>query len=227
MTGTKIAAAETVTAARRPLSRDRVLRAAVALADTEGIKAVTMRRLAQALGVEAMTLYYHVANKAALFDGIAELVTAEVDLPEAAGDWRADIRHIATSAYEVYLRHPWAPNLVLTTRAGDARMRYMNALLGALRRAGFTAAETDHAYHAVESHIMGFTLWEVGMDLGPPEQLRAMATAFVEQLDTESFPFVAEHVGEHLRPDRSEEEGDFAYGLDLILDGLERKLAAG
>ena len=215
--------AERASDARVPLSRDRVLEAAIDLADAAGIESLTMRRLAQELGVEAMTLYYHVANKDDILDGMVELVISQYELPSPDGDWKAELRKTAISAYEVLSRHPWAASLSLSGRGpGTARLRYSDAILGTLRRGGFSADMTDHAYHALESHIMGFTLWEVGMNLGSPEDLARLATAFMAQLPADEFPYMAEHVQQHLRPRGPEEEGEFAFGLDLILDGLER-----
>jgi AcrR family transcriptional regulator len=208
---------------RLRMSRERVLHAAIGLADREGIGALTMRRLAQELGVEAMTLYYYLPNKDAILNGIAEIVVNEIELPAPGGNWKAEMRRTAMSAYEIMIRHPWAPNLILSVaEVSPARLRYMDAILGCFRQAGFSPDLTDHAYHAVESHIMGFTLWEVGMNLGTAEDLKALATAFLEQLPADQFPWVAEHVHQHLKPRRADDEGEFAFGLDLILDGLAR-----
>jgi len=210
---------------RIPLSRDRVLHAAIDLADAAGIESLTMRRLAQELGVEAMTLYYHVANKEDILNGIADIVVGEFDLPAPGDDWKAAVRRTALSAYEILVRHPWAASLVLSASGvSTARLRYMNSLLGAFREAGFSAAMTDHAYHALESHIMGFTLWEVGMDLGSSEDLAGKATSFLEELPVDQFPHLVEHIHQHLKPRDPQNEGEFAFGLDLILDGLERTL---
>jgi AcrR family transcriptional regulator len=207
---------------RVPLTRERVLGAAIALADARGIEALTMRRLAQEIGVEAMTLYYHVENKGEILDGIADMVIGEIELPSPGSDWKAALRTTAISAHEVFLRHRWAASLVLSSSASGARFRYMNAILGTLREAGFSAEMTDHAYHALESHIVGFTLWVVGMDLGSREELASLARAFLEQLSRDELPHLVEHVEQHLKPRRTDDEGDFVFGLDLILDGLER-----
>ncbi len=209
--------------ARVPLSRDRVLEAAMRLADAGGIESLTMRRLAQELGVEAMTLYYHVANKDDILNGIVDNVVREFELPTRSGDWKAEIRRMAMSAYEVLLRHPWAANLVLSASGiSPARLRYMDSILRSVREAGFSAEMTDHAYHAIESHIMGFTLWEVGMNLGSREDLQALATNFLAELSVGDFPYLAEHVEQHLKPRRADDPGEFELGLNLILDGLER-----
>jgi hypothetical protein len=170
-----------------------------------------------------MTLYYHVANKDDILNGIVDNVVREFELPTRSGDWKAEIRRMAMSAYEVLLRHPWAANLVLSASGiSPARLRYMDSILGSVREAGFSAEMTDHAYHAIESHIMGFTLWEVGMNLGSREDLQALATSFLAELSVGDFPYLAEHVEQHLKPRRPDDPGEFEFGLNLILDGLER-----
>ena len=208
---------------RVALSRERVLEAAVALADEAGIGALTMRRLAQELGVEAMTLYYYVARKDDILNGIVDIVLGEIELSSPGAHWKPALRQMGISAYEVLVRHPWAASLVLSSSGtSQARLRYMESILGTLRQAGFSAEMTDHGYHALESHIMGFTLWEVGMDLGSAEELAGKATAFLRVLEHERLPYITEHVHQHLKPRRPDDEGEFAFGLDLILDGLER-----
>lgn len=207
---------------RVPLSRERVLLAAIDVADAGGLEALTMRRLAQELGVEAMTLYYYVANKKEILGGIADLVTSEIELPAPGEGWKTALRRTAISAYEVLTRHAWAAGLVLRTDMSEARLRYMDSILGSLRQGGFSADLTDHAYHALESHIMGFTLWQVGMDLGSREDLEALAAGFLERLPADEYPYMAEHVRQHLKPRDPSDEGEFVFGLDLILDGLER-----
>jgi AcrR family transcriptional regulator len=208
---------------RVPLSRDRVLAAAIRLADASGIESLTMRRLAQELNVEAMTLYYHVANKHDILNGMVDLVTEEFELPDPRTDWKVAIRTTAMSAYAALIRHPWAASLMLSgPGVSRARFRYMDALLGSLRAGGFSAEMTDHAYHALESHIMGFTLWEVGMNLGTREEMTTMATSVLEELPREELPHLAEHIEQHLKPRRPDDEGEFAFGLDLLLDSLER-----
>jgi AcrR family transcriptional regulator len=209
------------------MSRDRVLDAAIGLADAGGIESLTMRRLAQELGVEAMTLYYYVANKDEILNGIADLIVGEIELPPSGADWKAAIRKTAISANQVLLRHPWAANLVLSASGfSQARMQYMNALLGCLREAGFSPEMTDLAYHALESHIMGFTLWVVGMNLGSDEDVAALASDFLRDFPRGELPHLAEHIEQHMKPRDPDDEGAFAFGLDLLLDGLERLRAA-
>lgn len=216
---------------RVPLSRERVLHAAIRLADQGGIESLTMRKLAQALGVEAMSLYNHVANKGDLVDGIADLVVSEIELPSTAEDWDVAIRECAISAHEAFLRHPWACSLVMspssTRTAPTPRLRYMEWLLGRLREAGFSPELTYHAYHALDSHILGFTLWQLGhsaaaKDLGGGKDLADFAAAFVRELRAGDFPYLAEHVEQHVTAPSGDGEREFEFGLNLILDGLKR-----
>jgi AcrR family transcriptional regulator len=219
------------------LSKERVLRAAIALADAGGIEALSMRRLAQELGVEAMSLYNHVANKDEILDGIVDLVVSEIELPSTAEDWDVAIRKCATSAHAAFLRHPWACSLVIsptttpTLRTGPpvhtARLRYMEWLLGRLREAGFSPDLTYHAYHALDSHILGFTLWELGhsaaaKSFGGAKEFADFAQSFLLELRAGDFPYLAEHVEQHLSASSDDGEREFEFGLDLILDGLEK-----
>lgn len=206
---------------RQPLSRDRVLRAAIDLADAGGIEALSMRRLAQELGVEAMSLYYHVANKNDILDGIVDMVVGEFELPPPDAEWKAAIRTAAMSAYDVLVRHPWAASLVLSgPGVSTARLRYMDAILGTLRRAGLSAEMTDHAYHALDSHIVGFTLWVLPY-LALARERPDYADEFMAQQSLDELPHLVEHIGVHLA-ERHGDTNEFDFGLDLILDGLER-----
>ena len=212
---------------RLPMSRERVLEAAISLADEGGIEPLTMRKLAQELGVEAMTLYYYVANKDEILSGIVDLVVSEIELPLPGADWKAAIRKTAISAHDVLVRHPWAASLMLSaTGSSPARWRYMDAILGCMREAGFSADMTDHAYHALDSHITGFTLWEVQVQIDPAT-LPDLAANFLRGLPVDEHPYLVEHVHQHLKPRSPEDEGAFAFGLDLILDGLQRIRGTG
>jgi len=207
---------------RLPLSRDRVLRAAIALADEAGIDAMSMRKLGQALGVEAMSLYHYVATKDEILGGIVDLVVTEFALPSPGSDWKAALRMMSISAHDVLVRHPWAASVMLSaTGASPARWRWMDAVLGTLRTAGFTADQTDLAYHALDSHITGFTLWEVQLQV-EPDDFPELAEQFLGALPAGELPYLVEHVHQHLRERDPADEGTFAFGLDLILDGLER-----
>jgi AcrR family transcriptional regulator len=211
--------------ARVPLSRDRVLRAAIGLADESGIESLSMRRLGQELGVEAMSLYNHVANKDEILNGIVDIAESEIELPSPGADWKPALRKTGISAHDAFERHPWAASLTLSTSgARPARWRYMNAILGSLREAGFSAEMTDLAYHALESHIAGFTLWAAQLDIDA-EELPDLAATFLREIGTQ-YPYLVEHVHQHLKERNPEDEGAFAFGLDLILDGLEKILAS-
>jgi AcrR family transcriptional regulator len=203
----------------------------MALADQHGIEALSMRRLAQELGVEAMSLYNHVANKGEILDGIVDLAVSEIELPSAGGDWDVAIRKCATSAHEAFLRHPWACSLVMSPSASSAahssRLRYIEWLLQRLREAGFSAELTYHAYHALDSHILGFTLWQLGHTaaakaFGGGKDLAELAASFVEEMRASGYPYLAEHAEQHVAAASDDGEGEFEFGLDLILDGLKR-----
>ena len=181
-----------------------------------------MRKLAQALGVEAMTLYYWVANKDEIIDGIVELVLAEIRVPTGTGDWKAEVRASVLSAHEALERHAWAcPFLMSPRRIRPARLVFIDALLRQLGRAGFSAELIDHAYHALDSHLLGSTLWEAGYAAGGAESGDTAADALMNHVMA-TYPALAEHVEYHQRPRRPGEADDFEFGLNLILDGVER-----
>ena len=205
---------------RVPLSRDRVLRAAIGIADEGGLEALSMRRLAQELGVEAMSVYHYVANKDEILDGILNFVITEFELAVGGPDWKAAIRRSAVSAHDVLMRHPWACNLMMSVkRVAPARMQYMESLLRRLREAGFSANMTHHAYHALDSHIIGSTLWEAGYSSN--QDLGDVAKKFVARTLRE-YPYLAEHAEQHLTRSGRKDVPEFEFGLDLILDGLEK-----
>jgi AcrR family transcriptional regulator len=209
--------------ARIPLSRQRVLQAAVRLADESGIDALSMRRLGQELGVEAMSLYNHVTNKDDLHQGIVELVLSEVESPRDGGDWKEEIRRTAISSYQAFVRHRWACGLMMRgPSVSPVRMEWMEAVLRTLRTAGFSADLTHHAYHALDSHITGFTLWIVSMPFETHEELVSLAEGFLPTVSSEKFPYFVEHAEQHLLPPDPDEKSEFEFGLDLILDGLEQ-----
>jgi AcrR family transcriptional regulator len=209
---------------RAPLSTERVMRAAIQLADEGGIDALTMRRLGQALRVEAMSLYKHVANKDDILDRLVDLVEAEIELPSDAKHWAEAVRACAVSAHQVLQRHPWACNLLMT-RFRPSRMRYMNWLLGQLREAGFSPDLAYHGYHVLDGHILGFTLWEAGHAIDP-EQLADVAKTYLPRLRLADYPYLAEHVEQHLASAGTTGKSGFEFGLDVILDGLERMRGA-
>ena len=211
----------TTAEARAPMSRERVLRAAVEFADRSGIDALSMRKLARELGVEAMTLYYYVANKNDLLEGMTDLVASEIELPPADLDWQEATRRRAMSAHEVLARHHWASPIWMRVMIGPARMRYMDAALGAYRRAGLSPATTELAFHTIENHIVGYTLQESNFPLAPAD-LATVAREFLGKLPRDEFPHLAEHIEQHLTHEAVIESGDFEFGLELLLDGIER-----
>lgn len=161
---------------RIPLTRQRVLRAAVALADRGGVGSLTMRKLAQDLGVEAMSLYHHVANKDDILDGIVDVVFSEIDLPSGEADWKAAMRQRAISAREALLRHPWATGLMESrSTPGPATLRHHDAVLGILRNAGFSIEMAAHAFSVLDSYIYGFALQETNLPFDTSEELAAVA----------------------------------------------------
>ena len=210
---------------RPPLSRDRVLNAAVTLANEAGLDALSMRRLGQALGVEAMSLYKHVANKDDLLDGIVDIVAGEIEVPAIGGDWRAAMRNRAISAHEVLVRHPWATMLIVSrVNSGPAMLRYVDATIGCLRAAGFSWAMADYAWNAIDSHVYGFTLQKLNFPC-EPEEYAEVANAFLPQVPKDEYPHL-HGMADEVIARRHDGVQDFEFGLDLILDGLERLLAA-
>lgn len=207
--------------AKVPLSRDRILRAAVELADEDGIENLSMRRLGESLGVEAMSLYHYVRNKQDLLGGMLDMVYSEIEEPAGRGDWRVAMRRTAVSFHEVLLRHRWACSLFMAPLdVGPARLRYMDNVLGRLRKAGFSAEMTHHAYHALDSHIVGFTLWLLPY-LTVAQQQPDLAMTLLGELANGEMPHLAEHIEVHLAPAAPGALGEFEFGLNLILEGLD------
>jgi AcrR family transcriptional regulator len=216
--------AKTTPRRRTPLSRERILRAAVTLADEHGIDALTMRRLASELGVEAMSLYNHVENKDDLLAGILGLVASEVELPEDGDDWKLAIRRHAISDRDTSLRHPWANPLGRSRRSGGAaQLRNADWLLRTLREAGLSKELTYHAFHIVQSYVLGYTLQQLNFPY-TGEELAGLAADFLKQIPVEDYPDLVEHIHQHIEP-HDEETSGFELGLDLILDGLDRARA--
>jgi AcrR family transcriptional regulator len=212
----------TQTEPRLPLNRDRILRRALELVDEGGIEALTMRKLGQALGFEAMSLYNHVANKDDVIAGILELVLEETEPPSPDGDWRSSIRQSAVSVYDALRRHPWAsPLLMSPSRVTEPRLVYMDTLLERLRQGGFSADTTYHAYHALDGHIFGFSMWQAGHSLNA-DNLPVLAQAFLKEHPLDDYPYLLEHANQHMNPGPLNDVRAFEFALDLILDGLEK-----
>jgi AcrR family transcriptional regulator len=207
---------------RPPLNRERILLAAIELADEHGIEALTMRRLGRRLGVEAMSLYNHVADKDDLLDGMVELITAEFEVPTGLLHWKSSIRSSARSAHDVLLGHPWASRVIESrTRSGPNRLRLLDATIGVLTGAGFPMPVVIRTLMALDSHTYGFTLQEQAWAF-PVESAPEMAAALAADLP-EDYPNMAAMVA-FVATTRPGTILDFEFGLDLILDGLERLL---
>jgi AcrR family transcriptional regulator len=201
-----------------------VLRAAIALADRGGIESLTMRRLGQELGVEAMSLYNHVRNKDDVLDGMVDLVLGDIDVPPAGTPWRTAMRQRSISAHEILVAHPWAALQIMSRfNIGPGMTRYLDATLGRLREGGFSVHGALDAWHTLDSHLYGFTLQQLGLPFEIDAAPRVSAEV-LSRLPADEFPYVAEVITEVIRSGRKE---DFEFGLDLILDGLERALDAG
>lgn len=206
---------------RAPLSRERVLRGAVAVADAGGIGSLTIRSLAQELGVKPMSVYHHVANKDEILDGIVDLVFSEIELPSADGDWRSEMRRRALSARRVLRRHPWAIALLQSRiNPGPATLRHHNAIIGALRGAGFSVEMTAHAYALIDSYVYGFALSEAALPINGPETVAEVAESMNQQVSADEYPHLAEFVIEHVLKPGYDFGGEFDFGLDVILDAL-------
>lgn len=209
-------------APRLPLNRDRVLRAAVTLADRDGLPAVSMRRLGQELGVEAMSLYNHVANKDDILDGMVDIVFGEIGVPPE-GDWRAAMRQRALAIRDVLARHPWAVGLLDSRRQpGPETLRHHDAVIGALRTGGFSIAGAAHAFSLLDSYIYGYITQQRSLPFATPEEVAVVAEDILRQFPTGMYPHMAEMILHHALRPGYDHGTEFEFGLDLILDALER-----
>jgi AcrR family transcriptional regulator len=211
---------------RVPLSRERVLHAALEIADAGGIGSLTIRSLAQALGVQPMSVYHHVANKEQILDGIVDLVFAEMDLPSPEGEWRAEVRRRCESARAVLRRHPWAIGLLETrTSPGPATMKHHDANIAIFRAGGFSIALTAHAYALIDSYVYGFALQEASLPFDD-SNLAEVAAPMMEMFRDGGYPHMVELATEHVLKPGYDFGEEFGFGLDLILDGLAARLQA-
>ncbi|KQN89386.1 TetR/AcrR family transcriptional regulator [Arthrobacter sp. Leaf69] len=210
---------------RPRLSRESVLRGAVAVADAGGIGSLTMRSLADALEVKPMSIYHHVANKDDVLDGIVDIVFSEIDLPVIGGDWHAEMRRRASSAREAMRRHPWAIGLVETrTSPGPATLKHHNAVIGTLRQAGFSVEMTAHAFALIDAYVYGFALSEATLPVNGPETVTEVAGRMMDQYSPGDYPHLVEFTVEHVMKPGYNYGAEFEFGLDLVLDGLARSL---
>jgi AcrR family transcriptional regulator len=208
---------------RVPLSRERVLQSALAFADEHGLAALTMRKLGELLGVEAMSLYNHVANKDQLLDGLIDLVFGEIELPEDGVDWKTAMRRRAVSCRHALTRHRWAIGL-METRAtpGAANLRQHDAVIGCLLAAGFTVELTAHAFAALDSYIYGFALQEATLPFETGEGTAALAESIMSDMAPGEYPHLTRLAVEHVLQPGYAFADEFDFGLELLLDGLER-----
>ncbi len=208
---------------RVPLTRARVLEIAVARADVGGLEALSMRKLGQELGVEAMALYHHFANKDDLVDGMVDLVFTEIELPDSGPDWRSAMRKRAVSVRDALLRHRWAIGLMESRRApGPANLRHHDAVIGSLRAGGFDIAMAAHAYSLLDSYIYGFALTKMNLPFQSSEEVGDVAEAMLAPFPAGEYPHLLEILTDHVMQPGYDYGDEFELGLDLILDGLER-----
>jgi AcrR family transcriptional regulator len=220
---------EPTTEQRAPLSRERVLRTAVAFADRHGLESLSMRKLGEELGAGAMSLYYYVPNKDHLLDGMIDIVFSEIEAPSPGGDWKAELRKRAVSTRDALNRHRWAiGEMEGRTNHGPANLHLHNAVLGCLRAAGFSIEMTVHAYSVQDAYIYGFALQERDMSSETPEDFAAEAQRQMRDYEAvlADYPHLVEVVGGYVAESGYDYDTEFLFGLDVILDSLERLLGA-
>lgn len=211
--------------ARPPLSRSRVLEAALMVADTDGLEALTMRRLGGELQVKAMSLYKHVANKDEVLDGLVELVVGEIELPQAGTPWKEAMRARARSARAVFCRHSWAIGLLESRPSmGPASLRYVDAVLGSLMAAGFTVEQAAHTFWTIDNFVYGQVVHEASLPLGTSTERVASGEPATLPSQAGVYPHLAA-LEEHASVVEYTVDGEFEFGLALILDGIERLIA--
>jgi AcrR family transcriptional regulator len=203
-----------------PLSRERILRAAIDLADKDGLDSLSMRKLAQEMGVKAMSLYNYVTNKDDILDGMVDIVVGEIESPKIDGDWRDAMRRRAISAHEILLHHPWAA-MVLMSRinVGSSMLQYIDMALGCLCEAGFSFEMADHVRNVIDSHIYGFTLQELNFPINESDYSE-MAAEGLSIIPADKYPYLNK-LTHHVIEGSYDGIHDFAFGLELILNGLE------
>jgi AcrR family transcriptional regulator len=210
---------------REPLSRDRVLHAALAVADDGGLDKLTIRSLAQRLEAKPMSLYHHVANKDEILDGLVDLVFGEIALPEPSGPWRDEMTKRAHSAREVLGRHPWSIALLESrTSPGPATLRYHEKNLATLRAGGFTIAQTAHAYAVLDAFVYGFAVQEASLPFEGPDGAAEVAGPIMELMQAGAYPHMVEFAMQHSMLPGYDFGDEFDFGLELVLDGIARML---
>ena len=210
---------------KEPLSRERVLRAALAVADDGGLHGLTIRSLAQRLGTKPMSLYHYVANKDEILDGLVDLVFTEIELPEPNGRWREEMAKRCRSARQVLKKHPWSIGLLESrTTPGPATLRHHDANLGALRAGGFSVPETGHAYAVLDAFVYGFAVQEASLPFEGPDGAAEVAGPIMELMEAGAYPHMVEFAVQHAMLPGYDFGDEFDFGLDLVLDGLARML---
>ncbi|HEX7197370.1 MAG TPA: TetR/AcrR family transcriptional regulator C-terminal domain-containing protein [Candidatus Limnocylindria bacterium] len=208
---------------RLPLTRERVLAAALKLADQGGLEGLSMRKLGQALGVEAMALYYHFANKERVLDGIVDLVFGEIDLPTTDEDWKVAMRRRAISVRDALLRHRWAIGLMESrTNPGPANLRHHDAVIGNLRAAGFDMAQVATAYSLLDSYIYGYAMTKMNLPFEDSSDIVELSETMLAPFPAGEYQNLADFITEYAMQPGYDYANEFEYGLDVILDGLER-----
>ena len=208
---------------RPRLNRERVLQAGIALADDAGIEALSMRKLGEQLAVEAMSLYKHVANKDDLLDGMVDDVFAEIDNAADEQNWRATMRRRAVSVRQVLKRHPWAlPLMQSRTNPGPSTLSNLDSLIGVLRGAGFSIVLTAHALSVIDAYIYGFAIQETALPFDTEERSTEVVQQILAAMPPDEWPHLVEFSREHVLKPGYDYGQEFEWGLDLVLDGLER-----
>jgi AcrR family transcriptional regulator len=230
MTQTSKAAEETPTKRVRPrvpLTPELILRTALRIADQGGLESLSMRKLGQELGVEAMAIYYHFANKDELLDGIVDLVWAEIEVPIAGDEWRGAMRRRAISVHDVLARHRWAIGLMESRRPpGPANLHHHDAVIGNLRAAGFQMALVAHAYSLLDGYIYGYALTKMNLPFDALDDITEMARSMLEPFPEGEYPNMVAFITEHAMQPGYDFANEFEWGLDVVLDGLERERAS-
>lgn len=207
-------------APRTPLTRERVLRAGLVIADRDGLDGLTMRALGAAVGVQAMSLYNHVTDKDDILGGLVDLVVAEIGVSWADAPWREAMRQRAEAAHRVLLAHPWATGLLMSrANVGPAMLTYIDRTLGCLTRAGFSLPMADHVWNTLDGYIYGFTLYKLNFPF-QPSQYAAMAAMFLPQVPADRYPTMHALTVE-VAAGRHDGLHELGFGLDLLLDGLD------
>ena len=213
---------------RLPLSRERVLAGALAIADAGGLESLTIRSLAQKLGVKPMSVYHYVANKDDIIDGIVDLVFTEIELPSPGGDWRTEMRRRADSVRRVLGAHPWSIWLLQSrTSPGAGTLRHHNAFIATLRTAGFSVAATAHAFALLDSYVYGFALSEASLPINGPESVTEVAEGMMHLFAAGDYPHLVEFSVEHVLKPGYDFGLEFEFGLNLILEGLAESATPG